>query len=42
MMHLLQVFYKWTEILDEGGSVDVIYLKISKAFETITTYICCS
>ena len=32
---LLQVFDKSTEILDEGGSVDVIYLDLAKAFDTV-------
>ena len=32
---LLQVIDKWTEILDEGGSVDVIYLDLTKAFDTV-------
>ena len=31
---LLQVFDKWTEILDEGGCVNVIYLNLAKAFYT--------
>jgi hypothetical protein len=32
---LLQIFDKWTEILDEGGSIDVIYLDLAKAFDTV-------
>lgn len=32
---LLQVLDKWTEVLDEGGSVDVIYLDLAKAFDTV-------
>jgi retron-type reverse transcriptase len=32
---LLQVIDKWTEILDEGCSVDVIYLDLAKAFDTV-------
>jgi ribonuclease P/MRP protein subunit RPP40 len=26
---------KWTEILDQGGSVDSIYLDFAKAFDTV-------
>ena len=32
---LLQVIDEWTEILDEGGSVDVIHLDLAKAFDTV-------
>lgn len=32
---LLQVIDKWSEVLDEGGSVDVIYLDLAKAFNTV-------
>src|SRR5664279_4398204 len=35
MTQLLQVLDKWTDILDEGGSVDVIYLDLAKAFDTV-------
>lgn len=35
MTQLLQVLDKWSEILDEGGSVDVIYLDLAKAFDTV-------
>jgi len=31
----LQVIDKWTEILDEGGAVDVIFLDLAKAFDTV-------
>ena len=34
MTQLLQVLDKWTDMLDEGGSVDVIYLDLAKAFDT--------
>ena len=29
------MFVKWTEILDEGGSVGLIYLDLAKAFDTV-------
>lgn len=32
---LLQVMDKWTEILDQGGSVDSIYLDFAKAFDSV-------
>lgn len=32
---LLQVLDKWTEILDDGGCLDVIYLDFAKAFDTV-------
>ena len=32
---LLKVIDKWTEILDQGGVVDVIYLDFAKAFDTV-------
>jgi Reverse transcriptase (RNA-dependent DNA polymerase) len=35
MIQLLQVLDKWTEILDKGGSIDVIYLGLAKAFDTV-------
>jgi ribonucleases P/MRP protein subunit RPP40 len=34
-IQLLQVIDKWTKILDEGGSVYVIYLDLAKAFDTV-------
>ena len=32
---LLQVLDKWTEILDDGGEVDCVYLDFSKAFDSV-------
>ena len=32
---LLKVIDKWTEILDQGGSVDAVYLDFAKAFDTV-------
>ena len=32
---LLEVIEKWSEILEEGGSVDCIYLDFAKAFDTV-------
>jgi len=32
---LLKVFDKWTEILDQGGAIDVVYLDFAKAFDTV-------
>lgn len=32
---LLQVLDRWTAILDQGGSVDSIYLDFAKAFDTV-------
>ena len=32
---LLQVVEKLTEILDQGGAVDMIYLDFAKAFDTV-------
>jgi len=32
---LLRVIDKWTEILDNGGAVDTIYLDFAKAFDTV-------
>jgi len=32
---LLQVIDRWSEILDEGGNIDNIYLDFSKAFDTV-------
>jgi len=32
---LLQVFDRWSEIIDEGGSVDNIYLDFAKAFDSV-------
>ena len=35
MTQLLQVFDKWSEIIDEGGNIDNIYLDFAKAFDTV-------
>ena len=35
VLQLLKVLDKWTEILDMGGSVDVIYCDFMKAFDTV-------
>ena len=32
---LLEVLDIWTEVLDEGGSIDVIYMDFQKAFDTV-------
>jgi Reverse transcriptase (RNA-dependent DNA polymerase)/Endonuclease-reverse transcriptase len=32
---LLRVVDKWTEVLDQGGSVDAVYLDFAKAFDTV-------
>ena len=32
---LLEVLDDWTRILDEGGSVDAIYMDFQKAFDTV-------
>jgi len=32
---LLQLIDKGTEVLDEGGSVDVVYLDLVKAFNNV-------
>ena len=32
---LLQVFDRWSEIIDEGGNIDNIYLDFAKAFDTV-------
>jgi len=32
---LLEVMDKWTDILDNGGSLDVIYLDLAKAFDSV-------
>ena len=34
-MHLLEVLDSWTQILDAGGSVDVIYIDFQKASDTV-------
>ena len=35
VLQLLNVVDKWTEILDRGGAVDVIYCDFQKAFDTV-------
>jgi hypothetical protein len=35
VLQLLQVIDKWTDILDRGGCVDVIYCDFMKAFDTV-------
>ena len=32
---LLEVMDQWTEIMDNGGTVDIIYLDFAKAFDTV-------
>ena len=32
---LLEVMDKWTDILDNGGTLDVIYLDLAKAFDSV-------
>ena len=32
---LLKVVDKWSEILDQGGAIDVVYLDFAKAFDTV-------
>ena len=35
VLQLLKVLDRWTEILDQGGYVDVIYCDFMKAFDTV-------
>jgi len=35
VLQLLQVMDKWTEILDKGGCVDVVYCDFMKAFDKV-------
>ena len=35
VLQLLKVIDKWTEILDRGGVIDVIYCDFQKAFDTV-------
>ena len=35
VLQLLKVIDKWTEILDRGGCIDVIYMDFMKAFDTV-------
>ena len=32
---LLKVVDRWTEILDQGGAIDTVYLDFAKAFDTV-------
>ena len=36
VFQLLIVVDKWTEILDQGGAIDVIYCDFQKAFDTVS------
>jgi len=31
----IRVIVKWTDILDEGGCIDVIYVDFKKGFDTV-------
>ena len=33
--NLLETFEQWTQILDDGGSIDVIYMDFMKAFDKV-------
>ena len=33
--NLLETFEQWTQILDDGGSIDVIYMEFMKAFDKV-------
>ena len=35
VLQLLTVVDKWTEIMDRGGEIDVIYCDFQKAFDTV-------
>ena len=35
MTNLLETFEQWTQILDDGGSIDVIYMDFMKAFDKV-------
>jgi len=35
LTNLLEAFENWTELLDEGHSIDIIYLDYRKAFDTV-------
>jgi len=37
-LQLLHVLEEWTKILDDGGSLDCIYLDFMKAFDTVSHY----
>jgi len=34
-LQLLQVFDRWTELLENGGQIDVVYTDLEKAFDKI-------
>ena len=33
--NLLEVLDEWTQVLEEGGSIDVVYMDLMKAFDTV-------
>ena len=35
LTNLLEAFENWTELLDEGHGIDIIYLDYRKAFDTV-------
>jgi len=35
LTNLLEAFENWTKLLDEGHSIDIIYLDYRKAFDTV-------
>ena len=35
MTNLLETFEQWTQILDDGGCIDVIYMDFMKAFDKV-------
>jgi len=35
VLQLLKVLDQWTELLDDGNCLDVLYLDLSKAFDTV-------
>ena len=37
VLQLIHVLEKWTEILDNGGSLDCVYLDYMKAFDSATS-----
>ena len=38
---LLEVLDKWTEILDNGGTLDLVYLDLAKAFDSVPRIVDC-
>ena len=32
---MLEVLDEWTQVLEEGGSIDVVYMDLMKAFDTV-------